>query len=67
MDPHTTYILLQIVWSIVSLDIFYLWYEVTGGKYCGMEVTSIDPWNYNLSVYNFVFELYEQNNTKLNI
>ena len=46
MAPHTAYILLQIVLSILSLNIVNLKYEVSGDQFCGTEVTGIDPVTY---------------------
>ena len=66
MAYYIDYILLHIVWSVASLNIFYLRCKVSGGKCCGLVVTVIDPVNDDLSVFCCYFELHEQNNIKLN-
>ena len=63
---HITYILLRIILSTVSFNIFYLQYKVYGDQFCGLVVTGLEAVTYDLSVFLIIFELGEQTNTKWN-
>ena len=63
---HITYILLHIILSTVSFNIFYLQYKVYGDQFCGLVVTGLEAVTYDLSVFLIIFELGEQTNTKWN-
>ena len=66
MAPPITSICLRAEWSVGILKSCYLRYEVASDKFCGQELTELDPVTSELSVFCCCFELDEQPNDKFN-